>query len=88
MGQAMRGADCADQDSGPFAVGPCHCERVSGTGEHAADCAGKWLRGTNRQSGVALYVHTITHEVRVRIDMLVQSYAGAPAIAVSYVKPR
>jgi hypothetical protein len=66
MAQAMRGADCTHQDSGPFAVGPCHCERVGDTGEHAADCAGKWLRATNRQSGVALYVHTITHEVRVR----------------------
>jgi hypothetical protein len=40
----MRGVD-VQESGGAFAVSACHCA-VSDTGQHAPDCAGKWLRAT------------------------------------------
>lgn len=64
LAQVMRGVD-VQESGGAFAVSACHCA-VSDTGQHAPDCAGKWLRATNHQSGAFLYVHSITHEITAR----------------------
>mmetsp|Transcript_37659 Transcript_37659/g.70659 ORF Transcript_37659/g.70659 Transcript_37659/m.70659 type:complete len:610 (+) Transcript_37659:1091-2920(+) len=65
VASALRGGDVAAANEGAFSTQPCHCT-MTPLGEHGNDCAGKWLRATNQQSGCALYVHTITHVVTAK----------------------